>query len=124
MLRVRLNEALKDSLKARDVRASGTLRLILAALKDRDIAARERDIGDGIPEQEILQMLESMIKQRRDSIALYERGGRLELAEQEQEEIRIIEHFLPERMDQKAVEAAVNRVIKDLGRQALRTWVV
>lgn len=120
MLRVRLNEALKESLKARDARASGTLRLILAALKDRDIAARERDIGDGIPDQEILQMLESMIKQRRDSIVLYEQGGRLELAEQEQEEIRIIGQFLPERMDQEAVEAAVTQVIKDLGASGLK----
>lgn len=120
MLRTRLNDTLKESLKARDARASGTLRLILAALKDRDIAARERDVGDGIAEQEILQMLESMIKQRRDSIALYEQGGRLELAEQEQEEIRIIEQFLPERMDQKAVEAAVTEVIKSLGASGLK----
>ena len=81
MFRTRLNEALKEAMRAKRQRAVSTLRLILAALKDRDIAARGRGITDGIDEEEILSMLQTMIKQRREAIALYEQGGRLELAE-------------------------------------------
>src|SRR3954453_1236000 len=98
MFRNRLNEALKEAMRAKRQRAVSTLRLILAALKDRDIAARSRGITDGIDEEEILSMLQTMIKQRREAIALYEQGGRLELAEQEREEITIIEVFLPKEM--------------------------
>ena len=87
MLRTRLNEALKQAMLAKNQRAVSTVRLILAALKDRDIAARSRGVTDGIDEAEILSMLQTMIKQRGESIKLYEQGGRLELAEQEREEI-------------------------------------
>ncbi len=114
MLRTRLNEALKEAMRAREQRAIGTVRLILAALKDRDIAARSRGVSDGIPDDEIHQMLQSMIKQRRESIAMYEQGGRLELAEQEAEEISIIERFLPKQMGDAEVEAAVSDTIRDL----------
>ncbi|KJS38428.1 MAG: glutamyl-tRNA amidotransferase [Rhodospirillaceae bacterium BRH_c57] len=114
MLRTRLNEALKEAMRAREQRAIGTVRLILAALKDRDIAARSRGVADGIPDDEIHQMLQSMIKQRRESIAMYEQGGRLELAEQEAEEITIIERFLPKQMGDAEVEAAVRDTIRDL----------
>ncbi|AMW34026.1 GatB/YqeY domain-containing protein [Haematospirillum jordaniae] len=120
MLRTRLNEALKEALKARDNRASATLRLILAALKDRDIAARTRGLGEGIPEEEILQMLQSMIKQRRESINLYEQGGRLELAEQEQEEIAIIERFLPVQMDEAATREAIAVTVQELGASGIK----
>lgn len=114
MLRSRLTEALKVSLKAKDARASGTLRLILAALKDRDIAARSRDGADSVSDDEVLQMMQSMIKQRRESIALYEQGGRLELAQQEAEEIEVIERFLPRQMSDEEIQAAVSGVIADL----------
>lgn len=120
MLRTRLSEALKESLKARDGRASATLRLILAALKDRDIAARSRGLGEGIPEDEILQMLQSMIKQRRESISLYEQGGRLELAEQEREEIAVIERFMPVQMDELAIREAIAAMIQELGASGLK----
>ncbi|MGC2857647.1 GatB/YqeY domain-containing protein [Novispirillum sp. DQ9] len=120
MLRTRLNEALKEAMRAREERAVGTVRLILAALKDRDIAARSRGVTDGIPEDEIHQMLQSMIKQRRESIALYEQGGRLELAEQEAQEITIIERFLPKQMSDEDVAAAVGETIKDLGAANLK----
>lgn len=120
MLRTRLSEALKESLKARDGRASATLRLILAALKDRDIAARSRGLGEGIPEDEILQMLQSMIKQRRESISLYEQGGRLELAEQEREEIAVIERFMPVQMDELAIREAIVAMIQELGASGLK----
>ena len=90
MLREDLSEALKKAQKAKEARRVSTLRLILAALKDRDIAARGEGRGEGSARRRDSRMLQTMIRQRRESIKLYEQGGRLELAEQEQEEIDII----------------------------------
>lgn len=120
MLREHLTEALKTATKAKDQRSTSTLRLILAALKDRDIAARSRGVTDGIGDDEILQMFQSMIKQRRESISLYEQGGRLELAQQEQEEIAIIERFMPRQMDEAETDAAVTQIIADVGAQGIK----
>ena len=124
MLRQQLNDALKTAMLAKDARTVSTVRLILAALKDRDIAARPKGVTDGIGDEEILGLLQSMIKQRRESISLYEQGGRPELAQQEQDEINIIERFLPVQMsDEEATDAVAELVIelgaasvKDLGR--------
>lgn len=115
MLRPQLNDALKTAMLSKDSRVVSTVRLILAALKDRDIAARSRGVMDGISDDEILQMLQSMIKQRRESISLYEQGGRLELAQQEQDEITIIERFLPRQLDEAEMTEAVSAVIAELG---------
>lgn len=115
MLRQQLNDALKAAMLAKDSRTVSTVRLILAALKDRDIAARSRGVMDGITDDEIMQMLSSMIKQRRESISLYEQGGRLELAQQEQEEIEIIERFLPRQLSEAEVAEAVAAVVADIG---------
>ncbi len=120
MLRQRLNDALKSAMLSKDTRSISTIRLILAALKDRDIAARPRGVTDGIPEDEILSMLQQMMKQRRESIALYEQGGRLELAQQEAEEIAIIETFLPAQFSEAEVAEAVRAVIADIGAQGLK----
>jgi uncharacterized protein YqeY len=120
MIREQLPNALKSALKDKDARAVSTLRLIMAALKDRDIAARGKDNSEGIGDDEILQMLQTMVKQRRDSIAMYEKGGRLELAEQEAEEIVIIQRFLPEQLDASATESAVEKTIADLGATGLK----
>lgn len=120
MIREQLPETLKIALKDKDVRAVSTLRLIMAALKDRDIAARGKDNSEGIGDDEILQMLQTMVKQRRDSIVMYEKGGRLELAEQEAEEILIIERFLPEQLNVSATESAVEKTIRDLGATGLK----
>ena len=120
MFRTRLNEALKEAMRAKNPRAVSTLRLILAALKDRDIAARGRGVTDGINEEEILSMLQTMIKQRREAIALYEQGGRLELAEQEREEIGIIETFLPKQFDDAEVRNVVAAVIADIGATGIK----
>jgi uncharacterized protein YqeY len=122
MLRDRLNEDLKVAVRNKDQRTVCTIRLILAALKDRDICARGR--GEEVGEAQILSILQSMIKQRRDSIALYEQGCRLDLAEQEQQEIAVIQSFLPHQMDPREIDAAVDSVIveikaiglKDMGR--------
>jgi uncharacterized protein YqeY len=120
MLRQRLSDALKAAMLGRDTRTVSTVRLILAALKDRDIAARPRGIADGVPDEDILQMLQSMMKQRRESIALYEQGGRLELAQQEAEEIAIIERFLPAQLSEAEVADAVDGVIAAIGAQGLK----
>jgi hypothetical protein len=120
MLRTRLNEAMKESMRAKDERTLGTVRLILAALKDRDIAARSKGNYDGIAEDEILQMFNGMIKQRRDSITLYEQGGRCELAQKEQEEIGVIQRFMPTQMTDAEIDAAIKAAIVELGAKGLK----
>jgi len=119
-VRHEINEALKQAMRAKEDRAVSTLRLILAALKDRDIAARGKGKQDGISDDDILSMLQTMIKQRKESIALYEQGGRLELAEKEQDEIDIIARFLPKQLDESETEEAVRGVIADVGASSLK----
>ena len=120
MLRERLNEELKKAMLAKQQRATATLRLILAALKDRDIAARGKGQTEGIGDDDILSMLQTMIKQRRESIEMYRKGGREELARQEAEEIEIIEGYLPEQMDDAAIEAAIRQAIESVGASGLK----
>ena len=120
MLRQQLNDALKAAMLSKETRTVATVRLILAALKDRDIAARPRGVADGIGDDEILQLLQSMIKQRRESIALYEQGGRQDLAGQEREEIAVIERFLPRQMSEGETAEAVAAVIAELGAGGLK----
>ena len=114
MLRQRITETMKSAMKAKEQTALSTARLIQAALKDRDIAARSKGNMDGIADDEILSMLQSMIKQRRDSIQMYEKGGRPELAEREAQEIDIIEGFLPEQMSDEESAAAIDAVMVEL----------
>jgi uncharacterized protein YqeY len=124
MLRRQFSDALKIAMLGKDNRAVSTLRLILAALKDRDIAARGRGVTEGISDDEILQMLQSMIKQRRESITLYEQGARLDLATIESEEITIIERFMPVQFSEEKIKDIVQQIIiecqagglKDMGR--------
>lgn len=120
MLRERLNDELKKAMLAKDQRATATLRLILAALKDRDIAARSKGSMEGIGEDEILSMLQTMVKQRRESIEMYRKGGREELASQEEDEIAVIEGFLPAQMDDAAMEKAVSSTIDSVGASGLK----
>ena len=119
-MRHEINEALKQAMRNKDERAVSTLRLILAALKDRDIAARGKGQQDGISDDDILGMLQTMIKQRKESIALYEQGGRLELAEKEQEEIDVIARFLPKQLDDDETQAAVRGMIEEVGASSLK----
>jgi len=120
MLREQLREALKQAMKAKNQRAVSTLRLILAALKDRDIAARGRGVTDGIGEPEIIEMMQKMVRQRHESIELYERGNRPELARQEAEEIAIIEGYLPRQLDEAEAGQAVDAVVAELGATTLK----
>ncbi len=115
MLRQQLSDALKTAMLGKDARTVSTVRLILAALKDRDIAARPKGIADGISDDEIRQLLQSMIKQRRESILLYEQGKRPELAQQEQDEIKVIERFLPAQMSEAETQAVVAAVVTEVG---------
>ncbi len=120
MLRTSLGDQLKAAMKAREQRKVSTLRLILAALKDRDIAARANGNAEGIGDEDILQLLAKMVRQRRESIKLYEQGGRVDLAEREAEEIEIIETFMPRQLDGAELEAAVREAIKEVGATGLK----
>ena len=118
-MREQLSDALKDAMKAQDKRRLSTLRLITAAIKDRDIAARSSG-KDRIGDSDILEVLAKMIKQRKDSVKIYEEAGRLELAQQELDEINIIESFLPQQLGDEEVRAAVQGVIAELGAVGLK----
>ncbi|MEE8351790.1 MAG: GatB/YqeY domain-containing protein [Rhodospirillales bacterium] len=120
MLRPRIIDALKTAMKSRNKAQVSTLRLIMAALKDRDIAARSNGNPDGVSDDEVLSMLQSMIKQRRESIKLYEQGGRMELAQQEAGEIAIIENFLPQQMSEDKIAAAIDDAIAAIEATSLK----
>ena len=115
MLRDKLNDAMKEAMRARDQAALGTIRLILAKLKDVDIAARTEANREGVAEDKILSMLQGMIKQRNESIVLYEKGNRADFADKEKAEIVVIERFLPTQMDEAAVDAAVREAVTAAG---------
>lgn len=119
-LRVEIGEALKAALKAQDKNRLSTLRLIQAAIKDRDIASRTDGPDAGVSDDQVLEVLTKMIKQRRDSVALYEQGGRLELAQKELDEIAVIEGFMPAQMNEAEIKAAVQAVVADLGATGLK----
>jgi uncharacterized protein len=120
MLRQRFTDSLKQAMKDKDPLATSTVRLIIAKLKEQDIDARGRGKSAGIGEPEIQQMLQGMIKQRRESIALYDQGGRPELAEKERGEIAIIERFLPKQLSDAELEQAVKDTIAAIGAQGMK----
>jgi uncharacterized protein YqeY len=120
MLREAFRDRLKEAMKARESRAVSTIRLILAGLKERDVAARGQGNPEGLSDAEIQRMLQAMIKQRRESIALYLQGNRPELAEQENEEIAVVESFLPRQLGEGETEAAVKTAIADAAAVSVR----
>ncbi len=119
-LREQFDSALKDALKARQQCRTATIRLILAALKDRDIAARSKSTGEALSDSEILNLLQTMIRQRRESIEFYERGGRVDLAQREAEEIAVIESFLPPAIEGEELVSAVRGVVRDLDARTIK----
>ena len=119
-MRDRIAQAMKQALKDKDQVALATIRLISAALKDRDIAARGQDRHDGISDDEILSMLQTMIKQRQESARMYDEGGRPDLVKTEQAEIAIIQQFLPEPLSQAEVESAIEAAIASTGAASVR----
>ena len=120
MLRDNLAEALKDAMRARDMTTVGAVRLILAKLKEVDIAARTEASREGVADDRILSMLQGMIKQRNESVVLYEKGNRPELAAKEKAEIAVIERFLPKQMDEAAVAAAVAEAMGSTGAKTVK----
>ena len=119
-LREDVAAAMKDALKAKDQAALATMRLISAALKDRDIAARGNGNQDGIGDDEILSMMQTMIKQRNESAKMYREGGRPELAEAEEAEIKIITGFLPAQLGDAEVDAAIASAIAATGAGSIK----
>ncbi len=115
-----LSDALKDAMKARDVLTLSTLRLMLARLKERDIEERPKGNDTGIADPAIEQMLQGMIKQRHDAIALYEQGARPELAAKERAEIVIIERFLPQKLSPAEQEQAIRDTIAAIGASGIK----
>ena len=120
MQRQAFTDHLKQALKARDTRTVSTIRLILAELKNRDIAARGQGSTEGLSDAEIQRMLQAMVKQRRESIMLFEQGNRADLVQQESEEVAVIESFLPRQLDVGEIEAAAKAVIAATGASGLR----
>lgn len=118
-LRTRFTEALKDSMRAADAARTSTIRMILAKLKDTDIAARPSGV-DKVPDEQIIQMLRGMVKSRRESVDLYRQGNRADLVAKEEAEIAVIESFLPPEMDDAALDAAVAAAIAETGATAMK----
>ena len=119
-MRERINQSVKDAMKSGEKLRLSTLRLVQAAIKDRDIASRVDGKGQStgkerVDDTEILALLQKMIKQRRESAETYKHGGRLDLAEKENAEIEIIEEFLPKQMDDAELTAAVEAVLEEIG---------
>jgi len=120
MLRDKLKEELKASMIAKNESRTGTIRLILAAIKDKDIASRTEDNRDGISDESILSLFASMIKQRNDSIEMYKKGNRQDLADKEQAEIDIIREFMPKQLSAEEVAAAIKAVIAATGASSIK----
>lgn len=119
-LRNDFSDALKEAMRSRDEAAVSTLRMILAGLKDRDIAARTKGAGQPVPDIEILEMLQKMVKQRQESIELYKKGKRDDLVAKEQGEIAIIERYLPKPLSDTEMEQAVTQTIGRTGASSIR----
>lgn len=119
-LRTDLSDALKDAMRAKDEVAVSTLRMILAGLKDRDIAARTKGSGAPIVDNEILDMLQKMVKQRHESIELYKKGNRPDLVAKEQAEIAIIERYQPKQLSDAEMETVVGQVVGRTGATSIR----
>lgn len=120
-MRARVSAALKDAMKSKEADRLSTLRLINAAIKDRDIALRgTADEEIGVTDDDVLAIMGRMVKQRQESARAYEEGGRLELAEKELAEIKVIEDFLPKQLSPEEVESAVDAAIAEAEATSIR----
>ena len=111
-MRSLLDTNLKEAIRSQEKQRLATLRLINAAVKDRDIAVRSEENTEGVSDSEIILILSNMVKQRKQSIIQYEEGGRIELAEREREEIKIIEEFLPNQLSEKEIRDEISKIIE------------
>jgi uncharacterized protein YqeY len=120
MLRQTITDSLKNAMKARDERTTSAFRMILAGMKERDIEARAKGNHDGIGDAEIMAMLQNMIKQRRDSVDMFVKGGRTDLADKENAEIAILQGLLPQQMDDAAMAKVVKDLVAELGATSVK----
>ncbi len=118
-LREQFTDQLKASMKAGDAPRTSTLRMILARLKDVDIAARPKGV-DRVPDEEVVAMLRGMVKSRRESVDLYRQGNRQDLVDKEEAEIAVIEGFLPQQMDEAAMQQAIADAIAETGAASIK----
>lgn len=119
MMREKLTESMKEAMKAKDSRRLSTVRLIQSAVKDRDIANRGTG-KDAATDDEILQILQKMVKQREESAKIYEDAGRAELAIQEREEIAVLKTFMPEQLSDEKVDEIVAAVVAEIGAEGMK----
>ncbi len=119
MIREQIKSKLIESMKAKDEKVTGTLRLINAAIKDKDIEVRPKGITE-IDDTAILSLLQSMIKQRKESIDMYQKGGRADLAANEQSEIDVIQSFLPKQMTDEEIKSAIETIISETGASSVK----
>jgi uncharacterized protein YqeY len=119
VLRENINNALKDAMKGRNERGVSTLRMVNAAIKNADIEARGHG-KEPLNEADLLSLLQKMIKQRQESVELYDKGGRPELAQGEREEIEIISHYLPKQMSDVEAGAAISAILQELNAQGMK----
>lgn len=119
-LREALTTAMKEAMKAKDAKRLGTIRLVLAAIKDKDIAGRTEESREGIADDEILSLLAKLVKSREDSIVLYKQGGRQDLVENEEAEIAVIREFMPKQLDDAETTAAIDAAIAETGAAQLK----
>lgn len=120
MIREQIKSKLIEAMKSKDEKTTATLRLINAAIKDKDIDARSKGNMDGIDDAGVMSLLQTMIKQRRESIAMYEKGGRADLVAAEQGEIDIIQTFLPKQMSDDEAKAAIQAIIAEVGATSIK----
>ncbi|MBR5129942.1 MAG: GatB/YqeY domain-containing protein [Alphaproteobacteria bacterium] len=120
MIREELKKQLVEAMKSKDEKKTATIRLINAAIKQKDIEARPSGKTDGIDDASILSLMQSMIKQRRESIDMYTKGGREDLAVAEQTEIDIIQVFLPKQMSEEEVRSAIKEIIEQTGASSIK----
>ncbi len=120
LLRDRVSAGLKDAMRNKQADRLSTLRLITAAIKDRDIATRTEGATVGVSDADVLQILGKMVKQRQESARAYEEGGRLELAEKELAEVKVLEEFLPRQLSEEEVQKAITAAIAETGAESIR----
>ncbi|MDO8423340.1 MAG: GatB/YqeY domain-containing protein [Parvibaculum sp.] len=119
-LRGSIMQAMKDAMKAGDKPRLSTIRLMQSAIKDKDIASRVDGRNDGVPDADLLELFTKMVKQRRESAEMYEKGARPDLVDKERAEIAVLEEFMPQQMDEAATKAAVEAVVADVGATSVK----
>ena len=119
-MRSLLDRNLKEAIRSQEKQRLATLRLINAAIKDRDISVRSEENTEGVSDSEIILILSNMVKQRKQSIIQYEEGGRIELAEREREEIKIIEEFLPNQLSEKEIREEILKIVQSVDKLSIK----